>query len=289
MLPEKFKERMKELLKEDYQAFETALGEKNVRAIRVNETKISTENFLRATKLDLSPISYATDGFIPDNVEGIGRSPEHHAGMFYVQDPGAMATVKAVEIQKGWRVLDSCAAPGGKASQLASAIGDEGVLLANEYVPKRAKIIVSNFERLGIKNALITSLDTAKLSKMFDSYFDLVLCDAPCSGEGMFRCTMAMTAETRINSAIITRITFILPFSVIFPLEAGTMRSKVMVEPLVSTKEDKVDMEAESTSTKTTAIKRSGIPLSIAGIITSKPSAATVSGEINSRPKPPMK
>ena len=187
MLPEKFKERMKELLKEDYQAFETALGEKNVRAIRVNETKISTENFLRATKLDLSPISYATDGFIPDNVEGIGRSPEHHAGMFYVQDPGAMATVKAVEIQKGWRVLDSCAAPGGKASQLASAIGDEGVLLANEYVPKRAKIIVSNFERLGIKNALITSLDTAKLSKMFDSYFDLVLCDAPCSGEGMFR------------------------------------------------------------------------------------------------------
>ena len=107
--------------------------------------------------------------------------------MFYVQDPGAMATVKALEISKGWRVLDSCAAPGGKASQLATAIGDEGFLLANEYVPKRAKIIVSNFERLGIKNAVVTSLDTAKIKEMFSSYFDLVLCDAPCSGEGMFR------------------------------------------------------------------------------------------------------
>ena len=187
MIPERFLNRLKDMLSEDFSAFETALSEENVRAIRVNTTKISVDDFLSKTALTLSPIDYASDGFIPDNAEGIGKSPEHHAGMFYVQDPGAMATVKALEIKEGWRVLDACAAPGGKASQLASAIGDDGFLLANEFVPKRAKIIVSNFERLGIKNAVVTSLDTAKLASMFDSYFDLVLCDAPCSGEGMFR------------------------------------------------------------------------------------------------------
>ena len=187
MLPEKFKERMRDMLGEEYPAFESALEEPNVRAVRVNESKISVADFLSSTSLSLSPINYAHDGFIPDSADGIGKSPEHHAGMFYVQDPGAMATVKALDIKKGWRVLDACSAPGGKASQLASAIGDEGALLANEYVPKRAKIIVSNFERLGIKNAVITSLDTAKITDMFRGYFDLVLCDAPCSGEGMFR------------------------------------------------------------------------------------------------------
>ncbi len=187
MLPTRFTERMKNILREEYEAFEQALGEENVRAIRINTTKIGVNDFLSKTKLTLSDISYANDGFIPECCDGIGKSAEHHAGMFYVQDPGAMATVKALDIKEGWRVLDACSAPGGKASQLASAIKDSGVLLANEYVPKRAKIIVSNFERLGIKNAVVTSLDTAKLGEMFSSYFDLVLCDAPCSGEGMFR------------------------------------------------------------------------------------------------------
>ena len=166
MLPERFTERIKEMLGEDYAAFENALGEKNVRAIRINTTKISVKDFLSKTSLTLSPISYADDGFIPEEIERIGTTPEHHAGMFYVQDPGAMATVKALDVGEGWKVLDACSAPGGKASQLASAIGDNGTLLANEYVPKRAKIIVSNFERLGIKNAVVTSLDTAKIGGM---------------------------------------------------------------------------------------------------------------------------
>ena len=140
MLPERFKERMKDMLGDEYTAFESALGEKNVRAIRVNTTKISVKDFLSKTVLTLSPISYAGDGFIPEAVERIGTTPEHHAGMFYVQDPGAMATVKALEVNEGWRVLDACSAPGGKASQLASAIGEDGVLLANEYVPKREPV-----------------------------------------------------------------------------------------------------------------------------------------------------
>lgn len=187
MIPEQFLLRMKNILCDDFAAFESALSEPNVRAVRVNTTKISVPDFLSATSLELERIQHTSDGFIPKDCDGIGRSAEHHAGMFYVQDPGAMATVGALEVCPGWRVLDSCSAPGGKASQLASAVGDEGFVLANEYVPKRAKIIVGNFERLGIKNAVITSLDTKKFGEMFDSYFDLVLCDAPCSGEGMFR------------------------------------------------------------------------------------------------------
>lgn len=178
---------MKNILGDEYAEFENALCEESVRGVRVNTSKISVRDFLSVTSLTLDKIAYANDGFIPENADGIGKSAEHHAGMFYVQDPGAMATVKAIDIERGWRVLDACAAPGGKASQLASAVGEEGVLLANEYVPKRAKIIVGNFERLGIKNAVVTSLDTARLAEMFSSYFDLVLCDAPCSGEGMFR------------------------------------------------------------------------------------------------------
>jgi len=187
MLPEKFKERMKNILGDEYADFESALDEPNVRGVRVNTNKISVGDFLASTSLALDKIPYLKDGFIPYNADGIGRTAEHHSGMFYVQDPGAMATVGALDIQPGWHVLDACAAPGGKASQLASAVGEGGFLLANEFVPKRAKIIVGNLERLGIKNAIVTSLDTARLAEMFSAYFDLVLCDAPCSGEGMFR------------------------------------------------------------------------------------------------------
>ena len=187
MLPEKFLTRMQGLLGKEYPAFYEALGEPPVRAIRVNLTKTTVDAVLKECELPLLPLSYTDVGFILKESDGIGNGAAHHAGMYYVQDPGAMATVNALKVERGWWVLDVCAAPGGKSSQLASLIGDEGFILANEYVPKRAKIIVSNFERLGIKNAVVTSLDTAEFPKMFREVFDLVLCDAPCSGEGMFR------------------------------------------------------------------------------------------------------
>ena len=178
---------MKNMLGDEYPAFARALGEPPVRGIRVNETKLSREDFLAITETEPTPLSYAHDGFIPKCDVGIGKSAEHHAGMFYVQDPGAMATVNALDLSEGMWVLDACSAPGGKSSQIASRIGDSGFILSNEYVPRRAKIIVGNFERLGIRNALVTSLDTRVFSDMFRGIFDLVLCDAPCSGEGMFR------------------------------------------------------------------------------------------------------
>ncbi len=187
MLPERFEERMKSILKTEYETFRAALEEEAVKGIRVNGVKLSNEVFLSVYSDDLTPIPYTLDGFIPENTEGIGRTPEHHSGMIYVQDPGAMATVNALDVQKGWTVLDACSAPGGKTAQLASAVGEEGFVFANEYLPKRAKIVVSNLERLGVRNAIVTSLDTGCFRNMFSEVFDLVLCDAPCSGEGMFR------------------------------------------------------------------------------------------------------
>ena len=185
-LPEKFLARMERLLGDAYNLFLEATAQKAVRAMRVNSIKrMSAEKLsLYFDKLDW--LSYAKDGAIFD-MEHIGRHPLHHAGAFYVQDPGAMATVHAAPVRKGWRVADFCAAPGGKSSQLASYIGDEGVLVSNEIDGARCKVLTGNFERLGVSNSIVTNTDSATLAKWYPSYFDLVLVDAPCSGEGMFR------------------------------------------------------------------------------------------------------
>ena len=187
MLKDSFKERMMHLLGGDYESFISALEKEPVRGVRANRIKTSTEHLLGITSLDLVPLSYLDNGFILRDGDGVGNTPEHHAGMIYVQDPGAMSALSAIDIGEGEWVLDMCAAPGGKSSQIAERIGDGGFLLSNEFVPKRAKIIVGNFERLGVRNAMVTSLDTKEFPKMFSNVFDTVVCDAPCSGEGMFR------------------------------------------------------------------------------------------------------
>lgn len=192
MLNEKFKERMSALLGKEYDAFITALEDEDaVRAFRINRLK--AENV--TLPYEITPIPYESDGYILSDGDGIGNTPEHHAGMIYVQDPGAMAALSALEIKEGWRIADLCAAPGGKSTQAASRLSGTGFLLSNEYVPKRAKILVGNFERLGIRNAVVTSLDTSVLSDMYEGYFDLVIVDAPCSGEGMFRKSSEALAE----------------------------------------------------------------------------------------------
>ena len=196
MLPIAFCERMKELLGEEYGEFISALeGEDAIKGIRVNGCKTDLSHFLSVSRLAKERIPYTDDGFYPTENEGIGNTPEHHAGMIYVQDPGAMAPIWAVDIKEGWRVCDLCSAPGGKSAQAAARIGERGFLLSNEYVPKRAKLTVSNFERLGITNAVVTSMDTGELTKLFSEEFDLVICDVPCSGEGMFRKSEEARAE----------------------------------------------------------------------------------------------
>ncbi len=187
MLPEVFMQRMRSILGDEYPAFINALSKPAVRGARANLVKASAETVKSLLSEHLTPLEYNDNGFILSDTVKIGHTPEHHAGMIYVQDPGAMTTLSAVDLRGDELVLDACAAPGGKSGQIAERLTDGGSLLSNEYVPKRAKIIVGNFERLGIKNAMVTSLDTAELGKMYDGVFDLVVVDAPCSGEGMFR------------------------------------------------------------------------------------------------------
>ncbi len=186
MLPEGFLVRMRELLGDEYDEFISALSREAVRGMRVNLIKANTEEFIRDCPFELRKIPYCENGFILESDGTVGKSAEHHAGMIYMQDPGAMATLSALDIDPEWSVADLCAAPGGKSSQIAERLRG-GFLLSNEYVPKRAKILVQNLERLGARRAVVTSLDTGRLCEFYRHAFDLVVADAPCSGEGMFR------------------------------------------------------------------------------------------------------
>ena len=185
MLPAEFENRMKALLGADWEKFETALSEKPVRAFRVNTNKISEENFNKINPFGGEKIPFADSGYYFD-YDGIGNHPYHHAGMIYVQEPAAMSPVACVDIQPDWKILDLCAAPGGKSSQAAAKLTD-GIIVSNEIIPSRCKTLTGNMERLGFRNAVTTCADAKRLSQLFGEEFDLVIVDAPCSGEGMFR------------------------------------------------------------------------------------------------------
>ncbi len=185
-LPEKYKERMKLLLGEDYEAYERSLSEPPVRAFRVNTDKISVEDFEKICPFPHEKIPYSDNGFY-FTYDKIGNHPFHHAGMIYVQEPGAMASVECIDIDPDWAVLDMCAAPGGKSTQIKNKLGEKGILVSNEIIPSRCKILTGNIERLGLKNVITTCADTERLTRLFHKDFDLIMVDAPCSGEGMFR------------------------------------------------------------------------------------------------------
>lgn len=186
MIPEAFLARMKTLPGLDFPAFLAALGDPPVRAFRVNPVKTDAATLLPLLPFPVSPIPFLNGAFFAD-AEKVGALPAHHAGMFYMQDPSAISAIAAAAPAPGARVIDLCAAPGGKTTQLASAIGETGVLVSNEYVPARCRILQGNAERMGLSNTVITNLDTAALADFYGAYFDLVVADAPCSGEGMFR------------------------------------------------------------------------------------------------------
>lgn len=185
MLPVEFENRMKELLGTDYEKFAESYNDAPVRAFRVNTQKISEKDFEKINPFGGEKIPFADNGFY-FYFDGIGNHPYHHAGMVYVQEPAAMSAAASVEIQPDFKVLDLCAAPGGKSGQIASKL-TEGLLVSNEIIPSRCKILTGNIERLGFKNVITTCADVKRLASMFGEEFDLVVVDAPCSGEGMFR------------------------------------------------------------------------------------------------------
>ncbi len=186
MIPEQFLARMRSMPHLDFDAFSAALDTPAVRALRVNTLKTNTDTLLPLLPFTVSPLPFGKDAFYA-TADKVGALPAHHAGMLYMQDPSAISAVAAATPTSGARVIDLCAAPGGKSTQLAAAIAPDGVLVCNEYVPSRCRILQGNIERLGARHAIVTNLDTTVLADFYGAYFDLVVADVPCSGEGMFR------------------------------------------------------------------------------------------------------
>lgn len=184
-LPVEFVERVKSDLKGEAQEFLNSYDRPPFKAIRVNTLKISPEDFKKITPFALSQVSWEPNGFYVCE-DKAGKTVLHQAGLYYVQEPSAMSAAPLLNVQPGEKVLDLCSAPGGKGTQLAQAMQGKGILVLNEIDFSRAKILARNVERLGIKNAIVTCSPPEKIAKIFGGYFDKVLVDAPCSGEGMF-------------------------------------------------------------------------------------------------------
>ncbi len=183
MLPTEFLERMKTQLGEEYPAFLESLERPRAVALRFNPLKGEQP----ALPFVGDPVPWEEMGYYYDPEARPGLHPYHEAGVYYLQEASAMAPVALLDPQPGERICDLCAAPGGKTTQIAGRLAGAGFLLCNEINPKRAKILSRNIERMGVANALVTNEHPENLAKHYPGFFDRVLIDAPCSGEGMFR------------------------------------------------------------------------------------------------------
>ncbi len=183
MLPEGFLQRVEQQLGEEYPAFLESLERPRAVALRLNPLK-GTAPDLPFTR---QPVPWEPDGFYYDPSARPGLHPYHEAGVYYLQEASAMAPVALLDPQPGEWICDLCAAPGGKTTQIAGRMQGQGLLLCNEYSPKRAKILSRNIERMGVSNALLTNETAQHLASKYPGLFHRVLIDAPCSGEGMFR------------------------------------------------------------------------------------------------------
>ena len=184
-LPHDFKERMKRDLQSEYDSFLQSYQEEPTIALRVNTLKIAVDDFKSTVDFCREQVEWCPTGFYYDGKKG--NHPSSIAGLFYSQEPSAQIAAELVDVRKGDKVLDLCAAPGGKSTQLAAKLQGEGLLVSNEVNFGRAKILCENIERMGIKNAVVTNMHPEKMEKLFEGFFDKIVVDAPCSGEGMFR------------------------------------------------------------------------------------------------------
>ncbi|WP_026485839.1 RsmF rRNA methyltransferase first C-terminal domain-containing protein [Caldanaerobius polysaccharolyticus] len=187
ILPDAYLKRMKELLGNEYNDFIQSYYSERCYGLRVNTSKVAVEDFARIFPHELQRVPWCPTGFYYEKGIKPGKHPYHAAGLYYVQEPSAMAVVEALSPQPGEVVLDISAAPGGKATHIANKIGEKGLLVANEINPLRARALVENIERLGIKNAVVLNNSPDSLLHSFKNFFDKIVVDAPCSGEGMFR------------------------------------------------------------------------------------------------------
>ena len=196
MLPQDFLNRMQKQLGQEYPAFLQALERPRAVALRFNPLK----GGVRELPFLQEQVPWENMGYYYDITQRPGLHPYHDAGVYYLQEASAMAPVALLDPQPGEKICDLCAAPGGKSTQIAGRLMGEGFLLCNEINPKRAKILSRNIERMGIANALVTNEHPQNLEKRFQGFFDRVLVDAPCSGEGMFRKEEAAVTDWSVET-----------------------------------------------------------------------------------------
>lgn len=183
MLPQAFLERVQQQLGPEYEEFLASYDLPRAVGLRINPLKWKGQTL----PFTLEPVPWAEYGFRYEPGQRPGLHPWHEGGLYYLQEPSAMAPAALLNPQPGERVLDLCAAPGGKSTQIAGKMAGKGLLVCNEYSPKRAKILSQNIERMGISNALVLNETVERLAARFPGWFHRIVVDAPCSGEGMFR------------------------------------------------------------------------------------------------------
>ena len=191
-LPIEFEKKMKAFLGNEWDDFLYSYDNNRFQALRFNTLKVqSPEERMRILKtLKISSdkkVSWADEAYYFDENVRPGKHPYHEMGLYYIQEPSAMSAAALLAPKPGMRVLDLCAAPGGKSTQLATYLGDSGLLVSNEINTQRSRILSQNIERMGIKNAIVTNEDSFVLASHFPGFFNAIQVDAPCSGEGMFR------------------------------------------------------------------------------------------------------
>ena len=187
-LPEKFEKKMKTLLQDEYDSYLKCYEEPRHYGLRVNTNKISVEDFLKIAPWPLTPVPWIPNGFYYDgDTIQPSKHPYYFAGLYYLQEPSAMTPASRLPVEPGEKILDVCAAPGGKATELGAKLKGQGVLIANDISNSRARGLLKNLELFGIGNMMVISEEPGKLVEYFPEYFDKILIDAPCSGEGMFR------------------------------------------------------------------------------------------------------
>ncbi|MEE8807079.1 MAG: NOL1/NOP2/sun family putative RNA methylase [Lactimicrobium sp.] len=183
-----YRKRMQTLLgAEQCQQYFDLLDTEPRRGFRVNTLKIDDDSLFALTHLEREKTPFAVNGYYLHGETGLGATPAGVAGLFYMQEPSASAAVTILHPEKGMKVLDLCAAPGSKSTQIAEMLDHTGMLVTNEINTKRAGVLLENIERCGTANAMVLNSDTKHVADAFPSFFDAVLCDAPCSGEGMMR------------------------------------------------------------------------------------------------------
>lgn len=186
-LPIGFIKKIQELLGEEAESFFAHMKDESPIGIRVNPIKINRNDFLTAVTANGTPISWCNDGFfLNEEKASVTKHPYYHAGLCYVQEPSAMIPVEALKVKPHHWVLDLCAAPGGKTTQIAGKLNNQGLLVSNDVSPKRLAPLIQKVQAFGVRNAFVTHETPNRLASVFPEQFDRILVDAPCSGEGMF-------------------------------------------------------------------------------------------------------